>query len=218
MPFKLIYLKGSNFNQMGIEKMINDFLKSYHMKNFLQSLFLVFSLILVASCSSEDPEPPHIVGDWTYEALNATNLPDAYSAWDEIPYNHPGYDIEINDDGSFVERIKRSGQSSLILPGQWTLSDDGSDLDLVYDDEDNGEFSYNVEKNELDALHLAWEISDLLISNNNLDKLVEDHGSIQDGFTYLDSLDPNNEDDAAILEEFYDVVNFDLRFSLIRAD
>ncbi|UXX78791.1 hypothetical protein N7E81_15640 [Reichenbachiella carrageenanivorans] len=188
------------------------------MKHFLQTALVAFSFIFIASCSSDDPEPPHIVGAWTLEALNGINFPDAYSAWEEVGYTTAGYDLEINNDGTFVERIKRTGQSSLVLPGTWEFEEDGEDLVLTFDDEDYDPETYKVTKNELDVLWFTTEYSDVFISNANLQKLIDDYGSIDDGYDYLNSLDADDANDLAILQEYYQYVTFDLQYSLIRSE
>lgn len=113
--------------------MIKSSCKSYRMKIFLQSVLLAFSVVLITSCSSEDPEPDKIIGTWVLDDATYFDAPAGYTLSEgtvESVYGESEYKIRFFEDLTYERDITGDGGS---YEDEGTWVQEGDDLTLTYD-------------------------------------------------------------------------------------
>ncbi|MEP2027050.1 MAG: lipocalin family protein [Reichenbachiella sp.] len=103
------------------------------MKKLLQTTLLACSLLFIASCSSDDPEPDKIIGTWILDNGTYSNPPAAYSlqAGDvESIYGESEYKIRFFDDMTYERDVTGNGGS---FEDEGTYSQTGDKLELDYE-------------------------------------------------------------------------------------
>ncbi|WP_456462505.1 lipocalin family protein [Reichenbachiella sp.] len=103
------------------------------MKNFLQSVLFAFSIVFVAACSSEDPEPDKIIGTWILDDATYFDAPAGYTLSEgtvESVYGETEYKIRFFEDLTYERDITGNG-GSYEDEGTWVQEED--DLTLTYD-------------------------------------------------------------------------------------
>ncbi|MDW3210344.1 MAG: lipocalin family protein [Reichenbachiella sp.] len=127
------------------------------MKNFLQSVLFAFSLVFVAACSSEDPEPAEGSGTWKLESFVLADFPAGFTSNEDTPapidgitfggFTYTSYTLSLNGDNTFDRTVGLEGAPSLIDDGLWSI--EGDDLVLKNkedEDEFTQEFSINIKE------------------------------------------------------------------------
>lgn len=103
------------------------------MKKILQTTLFVCSLLFIAACSSDDPEPDKIVGTWILDNGTYSNPPAAYSfqAGDvESIYGENEYKIRFFDDMTYERDVTGNGGS---FEDEGTYTQSGDKLTLEYE-------------------------------------------------------------------------------------
>lgn len=199
------------------------------MKNFLQSTLIAFSLIFIAACSSDDPEPTHEMGTWTLESFVVTGLPASYSYSDGLTrsveyYGFESYKIELNQDFTFLTSIKRPGLPTGTIEGNWELTEDEITFITNPGTENESSTSFDLIRNQSNQLWYSENINpndgvDFFISDENWDQLDTDHGDRNGAITYLNTL--ASSEDQADIDEFngyFGTPGFDLVYAFIKSE
>ncbi|MEO9964173.1 MAG: lipocalin family protein [Reichenbachiella sp.] len=103
------------------------------MKHLLHTTLFAFSLIVISSCSSDDPEPDKIIGTWIMDNATYFDAPSGYSLSNgevENLYGENEYKIRFFDDLTYERDIAGNGGS---FEDEGTWVQEGDDLTLTYD-------------------------------------------------------------------------------------
>lgn len=115
------------------------------MKKSLVWIVLLGLILIVDSCKKEDDPPPAIVGTWTRNSYELTELPTGFTKYWEgyevDTFGETNYTILFRQDGTYtrVYTIPAGSTPSLNDTGKWTLDgtslklspDKSTDLDLI---------------------------------------------------------------------------------------
>ncbi|WP_420580973.1 hypothetical protein [Reichenbachiella sp.] len=156
------------------------------MKNFLQSVLLAFSLVFIASCSSEDPEPVDMlldtneVGTWYLNGFIFSGVEEAYDSYNNTQYDisllslNDGsplvyYELTMEGDSVFERKQKYYGYQVLRDTGVWVLDSLTQVLTLESDLLDEEDFE--VLLNENDDLYMSQKTTFPMIRDDSIDAL-----------------------------------------------
>ncbi|SMD32041.1 hypothetical protein SAMN04488029_0379 [Reichenbachiella faecimaris] len=180
------------------------------MKKLLQTTLLACSLLFIASCSSDDEEPPHIVGNWTLEEFGLINLGPGYTESGEptIPLNAlsfggvviKSYELDISKNGTYVRTIGIEGSlEESVDEGTWELKDDEFTLTTT-DGDDQG---WEVQLNENSNLWLSFESQSplLLISDEVRDEIRSVYTTQEEIDDFFEIYDLEGEDGDTIYSQ-----------------
>ena len=154
------------------------------MKNFLHAALFLLSLIIISSCSSEDPEPTielldtHEVGTWYLDGYIFSGVEQAYDS-----YNNTTYDISLNtlNDGSplvyyeinfkgdslFERKQKYYGYQVVRDTGMWLL-DSTTQIMNISSDVFNQDEDFLVVLNEGNNLYMSQKITYPMIRDDSV--------------------------------------------------
>lgn len=199
------------------------------MKNFLQATFFALSVLIISSCSSDDPEPTHEMGTWTLETFVVTELPSSFSNSEGTvrsigAYGFESYKIELNQDNTFLTSIKRNGLPTGTAEGIWELTEDKIIFTSNPDTEDETATEFNLIRNQSNQLWYSESIDpnngvDFFISDETQAQLIEDQGSATAANAYLSTLAQSTEQaDIDELNSYFSTPTFDLVYTFIKSE
>ena len=137
---------------------------------------LLTPVLLLTACGDDDEDKPdtHEIGDWTLENYVMTNLPTAFSDYEDQSLKLSDviiggvevetYDLTFTNKKTYSRRIDVKDKPNINDDGTWELDDDSLTLTNADDEED----VYTIEKNSSDQLWWSTEVKFNLYSNATL--------------------------------------------------
>lgn len=172
---------------------------------FLLPIMAIISMVFVACGSdSDDPAPPHEVGNWNLSQYALKNVPTAYSynegavfELNEVNLGISAYELQLNQNLSFSRSVSFTGSLPEDDDGTYVITD--SEITLQSNDSSDPEV-FDVQKNLNDDLWLSLPLQFGLIKNTILDTLTNEYyNTLSD--TEKDALfDPVNLDFVLVFE------------------
>ncbi|MEO9803113.1 MAG: hypothetical protein ABJF04_07695 [Reichenbachiella sp.] len=199
------------------------------MKNFLHATLFALSLIFVASCSSDDPEPTHEMGTWTLENFVVTDLPSTYSNAEGIVrtigyYGFESYSIVLNQDKTFLTSIKRPNSPTGTIEGTWELTEDKLIFTTNAGTEDETSTEFGLIRNQSNQLWYSEGIDpnggvDFFMSDATREQLITDHGDVDGANAHLNALaNSTDQADIDLLNSYFDTPTFNLVYTFIKSE
>lgn len=151
------------------------------MKKILHS-FLIVGIIVLASCTEEEPEPVNpVIGEWLLSNFKFTNLTNDFSGWEGYSgpayWGESSYELILNDDFTF-SRDLLVGTNEFAEAGDW--ESDGEDLFLDPDGSGIGIYEdFTIVEATAKDLIISTDINEFLVPDIYYDTVSQ---------VYLDSL------------------------------
>jgi len=129
----------------------------------------VLTILILAICFScggdgDDPVPTHEVGNWELDFFATINVPLEYQLSEGEIYDLSilsfdgvsleSYELNLNSDLTYTRSLGVQGPN-INDNGTWILEDD----ELILTDEDENDFTFEIQRNEEDQLWLSEEIN-----------------------------------------------------------
>lgn len=199
------------------------------MKNFLHATLFAFSLVFIASCSSDDPEPTHEMGTWVLENFVVSGLPSSYSNSEGAVrtisyYGFESYSVVLNQDNTFLTSIKRPNSPTGTIQGTWELTTDKLIFTTNPGTEDESSSEFSLITNQSNQLWYSESIDpnggvDFFMSDATREQLLADHGGVDGANAHLSTL-ASSEDQADIdlLNSYFDTPTFNLVYAFIKSE
>jgi hypothetical protein len=102
------------------------------MKGILKLITACSLLLLIVSCSDDEPKVNPIVGEWKIDTYILTNLPEAYKSNEGYEFSslwgESSYILSFIDETNYT-RVLATSSEEISEEGEWSLNDDELSLD-----------------------------------------------------------------------------------------
>jgi hypothetical protein len=176
------------------------------MKIFLQSVFVVSTLLFVMSCSDDAPAPDKIIGTWKLDDAIYSNAPSGYQLSEGTAnsvYGEEVYQIKFFDDNTYERDLSGNGVTGED-EGDWKK--EGDDLTLDYD---KGNTGFVLE------FTIVEEVTDKNLELSASASILAFPDDILNDAQALDTI-TTQESYIKFIEEYANSINLDVQYSFDR--